>query len=179
MPPGVLLDDIRRSVLEGRSVVVLVGTSGSGKTSFRQHLVSAGFPVDHVVSLDDLRREARREDEQRGRERPLQSYSATAVRRALRRCEVLAALGVGYVADSTHLVRRDRRLHPELAAETGLASAAVLTPLLPLDELLRRDAARPADERVPADALVRQRHRRSLLSAPLLLDEGFQTVHEL
>ncbi len=55
---------------------------------------------------------------------------------------------------------------------------AVLLPLLDLDELLRRDAGRPADQRVPAEVLARQRHRRSLLSAAILADEGYDEVLE-
>ena len=158
-------------------VVVLVGTSGSGKTTLRQWMVAAGLPADRVVSLDDLRREARADDLVRGgTARPLQDYSASAVRTALGRAEAMAALGVGYVADATHLLRRERQVHVRLAAEAGMAAVAVLTPLLPIEELVRRNAGRPADEQVPDDVLVRQRHRRSLLSAELLLDEGFTEV---
>jgi predicted kinase len=160
-------------------VVVLVGTSGSGKTTLRRSLVATGLPADRVVSLDDLRREARHDDLARGRPaHPLQHYSPSAARRALRRTEVMAALGVGYVADATHLLRRDRRVHVLLAAEAGLPAIAVLTPLLPIEELVARNSGRPADEQVPDDVLVRQRHRRSLLSAELLLEEGFIEVQE-
>jgi predicted kinase len=162
------------------AVVVLVGTSGTGKTMFRRRLLEGGLPPDRVVSLDDLRREARAEDLARGfRARPLQGYSAAAVRRALRRGEVMAAVGTGYVADATHLVRRDRRVHVSIARDTGLPAVAVLTPLVDLEALLRRDLLRPTDERVPAEALARQHHRRALLSPHLLVDEGFDLVHAL
>ena len=60
--------------------------------------------------------------------------------------------------------------------EEGLPAVAVLTPAVPLDELLARDRARPADERVPADVVARQHHRRSLLTPELLRDEGFGDV---
>ena len=160
--------------------MVLVGTSGSGKTSYRRRLVRLGLPEDHVVSLDDLRRQARAEDRAYGRPlRRLQGYSVTAVRRAARRADALAALGVGYVADATHLTRRERRVHLRTAAETRLEAVAVLTPALGWEVLLARDAARPLDEQVPVEALARQAARRSMLSAAGLLEEGFALVVEL
>jgi predicted kinase len=161
------------------AVLVLVGTSASGKTTLRRELVSAGLPGDQVVSLDDLRRRARAWDRARGRpERDLHDYSALAVRLAARRCDALAAFGAGYVADATHLRRRDRRLHVTVAAETGLEARAVLTPAEPVEVLLERNLRRPADEAVPVDVLLRQAHRRSLLSADRLLAEGFASVVE-
>jgi predicted kinase len=159
------------------AVVVLVGPSGSGKTTLRHRLVAEGLSPDAVVSLDDLRREVRAEAERRGlRPRPLQEYSAAAVRRARRRADVLAAFGTGYVADATHLRRRDRREHVGVAQDTGLPVIAVLTAFADLAELLRRNAARPDDERVPDEVVARQHHRRSLLSQELLGEEGFAKV---
>jgi predicted kinase len=164
----------------GPEVLVLVGASGSGKTTLRLRLVANGLPEDLVISLDDLRRRARAVDAARRRQpRPLQDYSALAVRQAARRADALAAFGVGYLADATHLRRRDRRLHVATAAETGLPSRAVLTPVLPLEVLLERNARRPVDEAVPVDVLARQAHRRSLISAETLAEEGFSVVHEL
>lgn len=162
------------------AVVVLVGTSGSGKTTLRRALVAGGMPADAVVSLDDLRHRARRSDAARGRPvRPLQDYSAVAVRAAGRRYDALAAFGTGYLADATHLRRRDRTPHVRAAAETGLEARAVLTPLLPLEELVRRNGRRRIEEQVPVDVLARQVHRRSLLSPDLLAAEGFGLVHEV
>ena len=162
------------------AVVVLVGTSGSGKTTYRRRLLGAGLAPDLVVSMDDLRREARARDASRGlRPRHLQGYSAYAARTAGRRCEVLAAFGVGYVADATHLVRRERRRHVAVAEDTELPAVAVLTPVLAPAELVSRNAGRDLDEQVPEEALLRQQHRRSLLSAGMLRDEGFVEVLEL
>ena len=164
-------------VLDRPQVVVLVGTAGAGKTTLRRRLVAGGLPAELVLSLDDLRRLAREEDVRRGRAaRWLQDYSRHAVRRAARRADALAAYGAGYLADNTHLRRKERREHVVRARDTGLPAIAVLTPAVPLDELLARDRARPADERVPADVLARQHHRRSLLTPDLLRDEGFEDV---
>lgn len=160
-------------------VVVLVGASGTGKTTLRRRLVAAGLPEDLVVSLDDLRRRARASDLSRGRAgRPLQDYSALAARQALRRRDALAAFGAGYLADATHLRRRDRRLHVLTAQDTGLQAVAVLTLALPVDVLVDRNARRPSDEVVPVEVLLRQAHRRSLLSPSMLLEEGFTTMWE-
>jgi hypothetical protein len=49
---------------------------------------------------------------------------------------------------------------------------------VPLAELAARNTGRPAEEQVPLEALRRQQHRRSLLSAALLLEEGFTVVVE-
>ena len=159
------------------AVVVLVGTSASGKTSLRHRLEGAGLPAGAVVSLDDLRRGLRAEGVRRGLPaRPLQDYSPAAVRRARRRADALAAFGHGYVADSTHLRRRDRREHVSVAGDTGLAALAVLTPVTDLGELVRRNATRPSEEQVPDEVLARQHHRRSLLTPSVLAEEGFRTV---
>jgi predicted kinase len=88
-------------------------------------------------------------------------------------------VGVGYVADATHLLRRDRRLHVSIAAEAALPAVAVLTPHVPLEELLLRNATRPPDEQVPEEVLARQHHRRSLLTPQLMLEEGFAAVHAI
>ena len=168
------------AALLGPLVGVLVGASGSGKTTLRRAVVAAGLHPDAVVSLDDLRRAARADALRRGwPPRPLQEYSASAVRRASRRQDALAAFGSGYLADATHLRRRDRVAHVEVARDAGLDAVAVLMPAVPLEELLARDVRRPGEERVPVDVLARQHHRRSLLGVALLRDEGFTRVREL
>ena len=161
------------------AVVVMIGTSGSGKTTLRRTLVAAGLHEERVVSLDDLRRRARSLDLAQGRPaRPLQQYSAIAVRHGARRAHALAAFGAGYLADATHLRRRDRVEHVLTASVTGLDAIAVLTPVVPVDELIRRNAARALDEQVPVDVLEKQAHRRSLLSTEMLFEEGFSAVRE-
>jgi len=43
---------------------------------------------------------------------------------------------------------------------------------------VRHNGRRPPDEAVPVEVLERQAHRRSLLSPPMLLEEGFSAVWE-
>jgi hypothetical protein len=54
----------------------------------------------------------------------------------------------------------------------------VLLPDVPVEELRRRNAQRAPHRRVPEDVLGRHAHRRSLLTADLLRDEGFDDVLE-
>ncbi|WP_432495418.1 AAA family ATPase [Kineococcus auxinigenes] len=161
-------------------VLVLVGAAGSGKTTLRRSLLRRTRSALPVVSLDDLRRELRGADVAAGRPvRELQAYSPAAVRRARRRCQALAGLGAGYLADATHLRRAERVEHLRTAAAAGLPAEAVLMPHLPLPALLERDRGRPLDEQVPEQVLARHAHRRSLLSAAALRAEGFAVVHEV
>ena len=62
------------------------------------------------------------------------------------------------------------------AVAAGLPAVALLLPVLPLEELARRNAARPPLEVVPEEALARQAHRHGLLSAELLTGEGLLVV---
>ncbi len=172
-----MVDDV---VLPSPAVVVLVGAASSGKTTLRRRLVAAGLEPRLVVSLDDLRREARAAHVAAGHEpRTLQDYSLTAVRRGEARRQELAAGGHGYLADATHLRRPARREHVVTADRAGLPAVALLLPAEPLDVLLRRTEGRPEDEQVPRYALAAQHHRRSLLTADLLREEGFAAVHEV
>lgn len=158
-------------------VVVLVGPAGSGKTTVRAALVAAGLSRERVVSLDDLRARARAADVAAGRDpRPLQHYSLGAVRAAARQQATLLAAGLGYLADATHLRRRERVAHVRAASAAGLPAVALLMPALPVEVLMERNARRPAERRVPEEVLLRHVHRRSLLGGELLLAEGFSAV---
>ena len=153
---------------------MLVGPPASGKTTLRRRLVARGLPAAQVVSLDDLRRQVAQEVEGRGGpSRPAQTWTVVALSRAAAQREALLGRGVGYLADATHLRRRERVQHVHAAHRSGLPVVAVLLPALPSEVLLVRDAARPEPERVPEDVLLRHVHRRSLLSPGLLLAEGF------
>jgi hypothetical protein len=56
---------------------------------------------------------------------------------------------------------------------------AVLLPHLSVEVLAERDARRPEAQRVPVPVLAKHAHRRSLLSAALLREEGFDDVVEV
>lgn len=161
------------------SVAVLVGPPASGKTTLRRRLVRAGLRPELVVSLDDLRREIAAEVAAAGGpQRPPQDWTVRALRLAtVRQAELLAA-GAGYLADSTHLRRRERVAHVRAAHAAALPAVALLLAALPLDVLWARNAARAPDERVPEPVLARHAHRRSLLTPELLAAEGFDVVLE-
>jgi predicted kinase len=156
-----------------------VGAAGSGKTTLRERLVAAGLDPRRVVSLDDGRAALRGQDAALGRTpRPLQDYSLGAVRRAQAQQAALLETGAGYLADATHLRRRERVPHVRDAHAAGLPAVALLMPALPLEVLQARGAERSPERRVPPDVLARHVHRRGLLDADLLRGEGFDVVLE-
>ncbi|NEE01215.1 ATP-binding protein [Phytoactinopolyspora halotolerans] len=168
---------VDKLVIEMPAVVVFVGAAGSGKTTLRQRLIEAGVAPEQIVSLDELRAEARRD---RGQpDRPLMHFSAAAVRRATERARGLVARGDGYVADATHLRRVDRHEHVRRAHEHGLPAICLLLPNLPVELLAERNASRTPDDQVPVEALRRHVHRRSLIDSAGLFAEGFDQVHEI
>src|SRR5215213_3461668 len=100
------------------AVVVLVGAAASGKTTVRDELVRTGTVRPNVVSLDDEGAELRDRDLRAGRNpRPLQEYSAAAARRSDAAAQELLSSGEGYLADATHLRRRERVAHVRAAKE--------------------------------------------------------------
>jgi predicted kinase len=162
------------------AVVVLVGGAASGKTTVRKQLLAAGAAPCDVLSLDEERAALQERDLAAGREpRELQDYSLPAVRRWEAAAQDLLASGRGYVAAATHLRRRERVTHVRAAHAVGLPAVAILLPALPADVLSEHNALRAAHRRVPENVLARHVHRRSLLSAELLLAEGFDEVVEV
>ena len=155
-------------------MLVLVGAPASGKTTWRRRLVADGLPPERVVSLDELRREvAARVEAAGGPVRSPEHWTPPALRLAARLRAELVADGTGYLADATHLRRRERAVHVRLAAQAGVPAVALLLPDLPLAVLLERNARRAGDDRVPDDVVALFAHRRSLLTADLLRAEGF------
>ncbi|MDQ4137605.1 MAG: ATP-binding protein [Actinomycetota bacterium] len=167
------------SLLTASAVVVLVGAAASGKTTLRRQLAASGTAPSAVISLDDERLALRERDLAVGREpRELQDYSWAAVQRSDEAARELLSRGLGYIADATHLRRRERVPHLRDAHAAGLVAIAMLLPAVPLDVLRERNTRRPAFRRVPDDILERHAHRRSLLTPELLLEEGFDQVVE-
>ena len=170
----------RALVVRMPAVVVLVGAAASGKTTLRRRLIAAGLDSALVVSIDDERTFIRDAVIAPGREpKPLQHYTLPALRRVQARQDDLLASGRGYVSDATNLLRSERRKHASLARRHGLPARALLLPALGPDVLTLRDANRPELHRVPAEALARHAHRRSLLRPDEMYDEGFTEVVEL
>lgn len=161
------------------AVIVLVGAPGSGKTTLRNRLLSEGRATA-VLSLDDERVALRERDVAGGREpRDLQDYSLPALRRCTAAARALLAEGHGYLADATHLRRKERVLHVRAARQAGLPVVAFLLPDIPVATLAARIAARPEQRRVSDEVLARHAHRRTLLSARMLEEEGFDEVVEV
>jgi predicted kinase len=166
-------------IADPHTVTVLIGAPASGKTTLRRRLI-AGAVAAAVVSLDDERLALREQDLLAGRPPRLpQGYSHRAVQRCAAAAQALLADGRGYLADATNLRRRERVAHVRAAHAAGLPAVAVLLPDLPVDVLAARNAARPAEQRVPPAVLEKHAHRRSLLSAEQVRDEGFDVVLEV
>jgi len=161
------------------AVVVLVGPVAGGKTTARHALVAAGLDPELVVSLDDERLALRQRSENADRPvKALNDYTLVALKICAHRQQRLLAAGTGYLADNTHLRRQERVVHVRAATAAGLRAVALLTAEAPLDELVRRNAARDDVLRVPDEVIARHHHRRSLLTPELLRDaDGFAEVY--
>jgi len=166
--------------LPAAAVVVLVGAPASGKTTLRHRLLDSAVGPAAVLSPDDERQRLRARDAAAGRTpRPLQDYSVSAIHHCETEGAQLLASGHGYLYDATGLRRRERVRHVNAAHDAGLPAIALLLPALPLGVLRKRNAPRTDDRRVPEDILARHAHRRGLLSAELLREEGFDDVIEV
>jgi predicted kinase len=179
-PLGDGVDRGRPIPLPPGAVVVLVGAPASGKTTLRTRLLAEGAGSVPVLSPDETRARLRARDVASGREpRDLQDYSLSALRSCTTRAEVLLGAGRGYLADATHLRRKERVAHIRAAHQAGLPAVAVLLPALPVAVLAARNAQRSPERRVPDEVLAKHAHRRGLLTRSLLLEEGFDDVVEI
>ena len=134
------------------------GLPASGKTTFARRLQ----PGVVRVNRDDLRRMMHGE-------RLFTQWAegqVTKVQRA--QVEALLAARVSVCVDDTNLRSRTLRDWAELAQQYGAAFEVHDFTDVPLEECLRRDAARPEADRV-GEAAIRRLHERYLANRPLPL----------
>ena len=155
-------------VLPDDALVVLVGASGSGKSTF----AARHFGSTEVVSSDALRAMVADDPADQSATRAAFELLALIARRRLQRGRLT-------VVDATSVRRRDRSSLVGLARSAGRPVVAiVLDP--PLATCLERNAARP-DRQVEPSVVERQRAEleRSLAAPGGLEGEGFSAVHRL
>ncbi|MFG2164164.1 phosphatase domain-containing protein [Micromonospora chersina] len=134
------------------------GLPASGKTTFARRLQ----PGVVRVNRDDLRRMLHGE-------RLFTQWAEGQVSRAQRaQVEALLAARVSVCVDDTNLRSRTLRDWAEVAARHGAAFEVHDFTDVPLEECLRRDAARPEADRV-GEAAIRRLHERYLANRPLPL----------
>ncbi|SCF10279.1 AAA family ATPase [Micromonospora mirobrigensis] len=134
------------------------GLPASGKTTFARGLQ----PGVVRINRDDLRRMMHGE-------RLFTQWAEGQVARAQRaQVEALLAARVSVCVDDTNLRSRTLRDWAELAERYGAAFEVHDFTDVPLDECLRRDAARPETDRV-GEAAIRRLHERYLARRPLPL----------
>ncbi|WP_405100160.1 AAA family ATPase [Micromonospora sp. NBC_01412] len=139
-------------------LVATRGLPASGKTTFARTLQ----PSVVRVNRDDLRRMLHGE-------RLFTQWAEAQVTRAQRaQVEALLRGRVNVCVDDTNLRARTLRDWARLAADCGAGFEVHDFTDVPLDECLRRDAARPADDRV-GEAAIRRLHDRFLANRPLPL----------
>jgi protein phosphatase len=155
-----------RLELPARTVVLTVGASGSGKTTW----ALGHFRETEVVSTDRCRAlVADREESQRASRHAFAVFYEILCQRVL--------LGRLSIADSTGLSPRVRRRVRDIAA-AGEAPVVAVVFETELEVALQRNAAR--SRRVPEEVVERQVARLStLLDERTLENEGYAAVHRV
>lgn len=152
--------------IPGNALVLLIGASGSGKSSWARRW----FLPTQVVSSDRCR--ALVCDDEANQTVNVQAF-AVFYEIICRRLE----LGRLTIADSTALTAFPRHRLRELAARIAVPAVAVVI-CTPLDTLLRNNLARR--RRVPEDVLARHAAQlRELVLSGVLEQEGYHAVHYL
>ncbi|MFI0901783.1 AAA family ATPase [Streptomyces sp. NPDC020983] len=148
------------------TLLVAVGPAGAGKSTFAESAA-----VDVVVCLDSLRREI-------GGDAGDQSVTPAAVARQTELLEQYLRVGATVLVDSTNVEPRVRAGLVELARRHRRPIVALR--IVPgLETCLARNAARPANRRVPDDTLRWQHALACEATEPALLAEGFTAVHQV
>jgi protein phosphatase len=150
--------------LPGDGMVVLVGVSGSGKSTF----ATRHFPRTHVLSSDEMR--AIVADD------PADQSATEAAFELLHTALTLRlARGRMTVVDATNVERWARERLLAVARRSGRPAVAIVL-ATPLEVCLQRNERR-ADRRPPA--AIRRQQRAMLGSLATLGREGFVAVHVL
>src|SRR5688500_16412546 len=126
--------------LPNPAVVLMIGVSGSGKTTFAQALAEHD-PASAVLSFDACREEISGDAGD-------QSVTVQAVALTHRLLAERCAQRVSTVLDATSVRREHRQVVLDIAAEHALPAVAVLVDT-PLSTCLVRQVDRPANRRVP------------------------------
>ncbi|MBL1067067.1 polynucleotide kinase-phosphatase [Streptomyces sp. 7-21] len=148
------------------SLVVLIGTTGSGKSTFaRRH-----FQPTQVVSSDACR--AMVADDENDQSATAEAFDLLHVIAGKR-----LAAGRLTVVDATSVQRESRRSLVRLAREHDVLPVAIVLDI-PERVCAERNAARPERAALP-DHVIRRQHRELRRSLRGLAREGFRTVHVL
>ncbi|MGW2401761.1 AAA family ATPase [Kitasatospora sp. NPDC001664] len=156
--PGPVLDPVQPG-----DVVVLIGCPASGKSSALRDV-----PAHQIVSLDHLRALVAEPGDQ----------AATADAVLLQHQILLARLrrGATTYIDNLSTTAHHRAQLVELARQHGRRVVAAHFDA-PLAVCVERNAARPAERRVPEDVL-RYEHRMARTARELLAGEGFDEIRQ-
>jgi predicted kinase len=156
----VIAEPVRIVVPRG-AMVVLIGASGAGKSTF----AARHFPRTHVLSSDEMRAiVADDPNDQNATQGAFQLlHTALALRMAGRRTTVI---------DATNVERLWREQLLAIARRAGRPAIAIVL-AQPLDVMLARNEARP-DPRPPAS--IRRQQRRLVASIAGLQDEGYERI---
>lgn len=143
------------------SLVMLVGVSGSGKSSFAQQ----HFAADEILSSDAIRHEVLDNVADQSDNHLVFNILAERLRNRLH-------AGLLTVVDATNLAQKDRNQLLRIAKDVYVKSYAIVLDL-PLDECLAANAQR--SRQVPAD-IIEEQHQRLQKQYPVTGKRSFRRV---
>ena len=154
-----------RIALHDRSLVLLIGPAGSGKTSFAR----AHFGPTEAISSDFCRALVADDENDQSATDAAFEVLHLVVHHRLRRRRLT-------VVDATNVKPADRRGLLELARKHGVPAVAVVFDIAE-HVCMERDRARPG--RTVGAAVIRRQRQAMLRSLPELQAEGFAVVYRL